>query len=509
MRHIPEIFAPVVLLALLQGCSRVDPTDALSEGISFAPDVASTKALLNADGLAHSGTKIQVYDYITGFDGTIGGNTVTSGQTVKYFSDRITYNNAAVWPYCNPSTGAPDATIAYPWTKTGTHTFFGWLTEDGTTSGLTVTDLFGSNQPSFDESTRVLSIPQTAMTTSTAQFDFSYSGVVSIAAASHTTGTPVPLQLHHLFTALNLELINSSGNTILLKSVTLSGMKNKRSASITFTSATPAVATADLASTDVVLFSSSDPTGDIYIDEDQVKNLTSFIMMWPQTYAELNGATLVVEYNVKDTNDVVSDDLTATIVLSNQVIFKTNSNGMDAGTKYTFQLMFKQSTLDLYVRALPWEYVEYEWDYSDHSISARSGMFKDGVLAFYRINPTTGEYSVEPTTDEWSAKAMRFTTRNEVMKGKFYIEAPTSGRWQVLPYPMSAAQYFIVEPTSGDIDATFDNGICEFTVSVNPDLSPSSTQTLYFDVAIFFNGEWHDANSEFNRKNIKLVLDAN
>ena len=506
MRHIPEIFAPVVLLVLLQGCFRVDPTDTLSDGISFAPDVASTKALLNADGLAHSGTKIQVYDYITGFDGTIGGNTVTSGQTVKYFSDRITYNNAAIWPYCNPSTGDPDATIAYPWTKTGTHMFFGWLTEDGTTSGLTVTDLFGSGQPTFNESTRVLSIPQKEMTTTTAQFDFSYSGVVSIAAASHTTGTPVPLQLHHLFSAMGLTILNTSGNTILLKSVTLTGMKNKRSATISFNAATPAVTTDNVASTNVVLFQSANQAGDTYIHEDQVKDLHDFMLMWPQTYAELDGAQLVVEYNVVDSNEQVSDDLTASVVLNQQTVFKSESKGMEAGTKYSFMLQFKKSTIDIYVRVLPWEYDEYDWDYSNHSISARGGTFKDGVLAFYR---GTGENASEPTTDEWSAKSMRFTSRNEVMTGRFYIEAPTSGRWQITPYPVTAAQYFIVSPTSDEIDVNTDNGKAEFTVRVNPDLSPGSTQTLYFNVAVYFNGEWHDANSEFNRKNIKLVLDAN
>ena len=131
------------------------------------------------------------------------------------------------------------------------------------------------------------------------------------------------------------------------------------------------------------------------------------------------------------------------------------------------------------------------------------------MLAFYRQNPDTGEYSVAPTTDEWSAKTMRFTSRSEQLKGRFFIEAPTSGRWQVTTYPLSAAEYFIVEPSSGDIDAFTDDGKVEFTVKVNPDRTPSSTQTLFFNVAIFFNGEWHDANSEFNRKNIRLVLDAN
>ena len=182
---------------------------------------------------------------------------------------------------------------------------------------------------------------------------------------------------------------------------------------------------------------------------------------------------------------------------------------MDAGKKYTYTLQFKKSTMDIYVNVLPWEYEEYDWSYAEHSISARSGTFKDGVLAFYRYNSETDAYDKSPTTEEWSAKAIRFNTRNEVFKGRFFIEAPTAGRWQITPYPMSAAQYFIVEPTSGDIDVNTNNGMAEFTVKTNPDRTPNSTQNLYFNVAIQLNGEWVDANSEFNRKNIRLVLDAN
>ena len=505
MRHIPEIFASVVLLALLQGCSRVDP---VVNGITFAPDVASTKGLLNASGLNQSGTKIQVYDYISGFNGTVGNTTVTSSQTVKYFSDLIAYNGAAIWPYWNASTQAPDATIAYPWTKTGTHSFFGWLYEDGTSPGIAASDLFGSGQPSFNESTRVLSFPTTTMSKASPQFDFSYSGVISVDAATHTTGA-VQMPLDHLFSALKLTLINTSGNTIMLKSVTLRGMKNRRSATIDFSADTPSVATDNLSSVDVPIFVSGSENGTEYPNLDHEIQLADFFLMWPQSYSELDGATLDVVYFIKDVNDVVSDELSASMDLDNLIIFKTDSTGMVAGTKYTFMLQFKESTLDIYVRVLPWEYEAYDWDYSNRSISARSGMPKDGVLAFYRWNSTTSAYDVQPTTDEWSAKTLRFTTRQEVLTGRFYIESPTSGRWQVTAYPASAASYFIVSPTSGDIDVYTDNGLAEFTVRVNPDATPTSTQTLYFNVSMFFNGDWHDANSEFNRKNIKLVLDAN
>ena len=525
----------VCLLALLQGCTRVetlDPTDPLekepAEDIVFAPSILSTKALINSNNLSENGTQIKVYDFISGFDGQINGSPVTSSQTVKYFTNKIAFDSQTTtyWPYCDPAT-------TYPWTKSGVHSFFGWLAADGNyIPSMDITQLFGNGQPYFDESTRVPSIPTTTMGPSqdmvvsgyTPQFDFSYSDVVSIDAATRVPGSVVPMQLKHLFSAFKLTVMNTSGNSVVIKSVTLTGMKNRRSATIDFKTATPTVQNANLSSVDVPLYTySGEDYGYEFVNQDaKIENILmqNFLLMWPQTYAELSDATtpasLEIVYKVRTIREVNnetvisdSDELTAHVVLNKQNFFKTNSTGMDAGVKYEFTLQFKKSSLDIYTRVLPWEYEEYDWDYSNRSISARSGTFKDGVLAFYRYNPTTGLYTVEPTTDEWSAKTMRFTTRNEVLQGRFYIEAPTSGRWQVTAYPMSVAQYFVIEPTSGDIDVNTENGKAEFTVSVNPDISPSSTQTLFFNVAIFFNGEWHDADSEFNRKNIRLVLDAN
>lgn len=489
----------LVCLLTILSCGKKEEVgeqpSVLKENIEFsAVEVGSTKAFLNNTTLKTSGNKLHVVDYLTDFTGTADW----MGSDNHYINDEIVYSGTTVWPY--------DSGRLYPWTVDGNHHFFSWLSYDAITP-LSAEDFCN---PSYNPSTQVLSIPVLEMTPDTDQFDFMYSTVTAIDASARTVNTPVELQMQHLFTALSITLKNFSGNTILLKSVTLTGLKNKRSATVAFTSATPTVTNANVSSTDIVLYTASDDPGDVYPHGDTVWELDPFFFMWPNSYVELSGAQINVVYYIVDSHDVVSNELTSHIVLDDQAIFQTNSEGLDAGTKYSFMLQFKNSSIDLYTSILPWEYDAYDWDYSDHSISARGGSgYKDGVLVFYRKNPQTNEFTVEPTADEWSGKTMRFSTRDEVMAGKFYIEAPTSGRWQVTPYPLSAAQYFIVEPTSDEIDVYTDNGKAEFTVRVNPDLTPSTTQTLYFDVAIYFNGEWHDANSEFNRKNIKLVLDAN
>ena len=491
------ICAALTILSCSKDKEDIIANGLLEESIEFAPcEATSTKAMMNDAALKTVGNKIRVFDILEGFTGRATWMTY-DGYYID--NEEIRYNGNPVWEYVSGK--------SYPWTSDGSHLFFGWLSYDSVLQ-MTDADFFG-NSYNYNSSTRVLSIPTLEMNTDTPQFDFMYSKV-SLVDAADRVAENVNLELKHLFSALNITLKNTSGNKIYLKSVILKSMKNVRSASVAFTQENPTVTTANLASTDVVLFQSdaNDGKGTEFNHEDREKGLTDFYLMWPQDYTELSGAKLEVKYYVYS-NDQFSDELSADIVLSNQNIFKTNQVGMDAGTKYSFMLQFKKSTIDLYISVLPWEYEAYDWDYSDHSISARSGMFKDGVLAFYRYDSFHETYTIEPTPDEWSAKSMKFKTRNEVMKGRFYIEAPTSGFWQINAFPLSAAQYFIIEPTSGEIDVNTDNGKAEFTISVNPALSPSTTQNLYFNVAIYFNGEWHDANSEFNRKNFKLVLDAN
>ena len=472
-----------------------------SETISFgALDGGTTRALMDDSTLKTAGNKLKVFDELTGFTGTASW---MDENDHLYIKDEIIYAGNPVWSYVSNMT--------YPWTADGTHKFFSWLSYDQSLS-LTDAQFWGASF-NFNPSTKVLILPQKTMDTSTDQFDFMYSDPVSVEAASHPANTPVNLQLHHLFAAQNLEVYNISGNKVLLKTVTLKGMLNKRSATVDYYSSDISITTSNLDSTEVVLFTSDDSAPDGYgtefEDEDLQKNLTDFILMWPQTFVELADARLEVVYKIKDTDDEISEELTAVMNLNKLEAFKRNASGMDAGVKYSFILEFRPSSIVILLNVLPWEYEDYDWDYSDHSISAKSGKFKDGVLAFYRLNPSTGEYTVEPTADEWSAKTMRLS-QADVLKGRFFIEAPTQGRWQITTYPLSAADYFEIEPTSGEIDVYAPNdGKVEFTVRANLDKTPTSPQTLFFNVAIYFNGDWHDANSEFNRKNIRLVLDAN
>ena len=78
---------------------------------------------------------------------------------------------------------------------------------------------------------------------------------------------------------------------------------------------------------------------------------------------------------------------------------------------------------------------------------------------------------------------------------------------------MDAAQYFVVEPNSGDITRDLVenyDGLVEFSIRANPAVAaPTAIQTAHFNVSIYFGNDWHDANSEFNRKDFRLVRNPN
>ena len=127
MRAYIKYTALTVLFLSTLGCNK-DRSGAgtyAQETIRFAGgDVEETKGFLEANGLHKTHTQVKVYDFLTGFDGTINGVTVTPSAVYKYVDDVVEYQETTLnWPFTTVS-------HEYRWTKSGTHRFFGWLNKD-------------------------------------------------------------------------------------------------------------------------------------------------------------------------------------------------------------------------------------------------------------------------------------------------------------------------------------------------------------------------------------------
>ena len=518
-RWLSYLFLGLAVVAA-SSCQENNPEEEQLSDIRIQVGDISTKGLLNSGGLAVNGTQIKIYDYVSEFEGEImhNGNVLSPGTdgTIKYINDVIGYNSDET-PSWNYVSG-----YSYPWTRTGTHHFFGWTLKDGNNLNLTATNLFGTDQPAFDEETKILSIPSITMTaSSTTQLDFCYSDVVQRASSYRD---PVELPFHHLFTGLALAIENVSEDVITITSITTKGFANSKSASLDFSgSGTPVPtytrtsAPSNLIPTNVWPKTMAKNQGfDLWTGNAYDKTAPNYIVMWPQDYdVDICGngvntpAGLVVEYTIAGVEENGNPvQFTSTINLKDSE--NITSSFLAAGHKYLLLLQFEGKNFVLkHVEVDPWDWVEDNYDYAASTISANSNGYHDGALWLYNFdangnNQGEGTGGLGLAIDNGDGKQRPRVvpmSANDEFLGVFYIAAPAQGSWKVELSPYEAAQYFIISPSEGIIDANSENrGRTTFTVKAKT-MPLSATQTATFKVYISINGEWRDANSEFNRKN--------
>lgn len=511
-------------LALVLSCNRTEPEqqsgDLIRIGATIA-DVPSTKALLNKADL-RGGTvnpEVKIYDDLTDFVGTITvGNqtyvgTATQPVNVNYINDTMVWSEGqgenATWNF--------DSGIAWRWTRTGIHHFYGWLTKDpaglqNNGDGTTAT---------FDKTTKVLTVPAIAFTSGTPQFDFSYSDIVTKDVNSgFNAAESVNLKLNHLFSAISLTIQNNGGSDATIKSVTIENLNNKKLAQISYAGITPVVTLTPAPAEEQTNFLAGITNFDFNAGGTKYDLITGtqiassakgeYFLIWPQTTAEVGelNADGSIKFVVTYTYDGIYDDEEQTQLHVNtaECYLSEAVSEIKAGHKYAINLQFKGKSIDLNVEVLPWEARYFDLDYSTSTIQALPTADNEGVLWLY-----TWDYDETIEAYRWfPGPRDRLITMDsgKNIKGDFTILSPTSGEWQITTYPADAAQYFTITPSSGTIDQLVDEGgnfkgYVEFIIS--PNGTVPSIQKLYFNVDIEVNGVWRNANSEFNRKNWELT----
>lgn len=524
-RHFIYTFAA---LALVLSCNRTEPENSsLGESIRIGAtlaDAPATKAFINKNDLKGGEGKVnpevKIYDDLTGFTGTINGTEYTNGD-VNYINDTMVWasgvGETATWNF--------NSGINWRWTRSGVHHFYGWLTKDP--EGLTPADLVSG--VNFTESTKTLSVPAITFTKDTPQFDFSYSDIVAVDVqnSGFNAANSINLPLKHLFTGLAIEIYNSTTDIAYVKTIEFRNVKTAKSASVSFagdkskavyTAAatqpalavswpSEAVVNADYGRT-IGAGTPDNPTRfDILGGKVPAEGEYNYYMMWPQSKEEFAAQTVYVEYYISGTaaEGEALEMRTKEISLPTATLLEE----LEAGHKYVLQLSFKEKTLNLTLKPMPWIMDYMDIDYATSSILADSNKDNDGVLWLYYMEE-----------NKWKAgtRDRQISMKNKTpIQGRFYILAPTSGMWQVTTFPADAAKYFIiaqkdehdnyVPSNSGVIDDLIDSdgvftGYVEFYVLPNPEYPElPATQYLNFNIDFLINGEWRNGNTEFNRKN--------
>ncbi len=504
--YIHEILALSLLAVAACHQERIPGEEELGEiiRIEAAGSDAVTRAMLGRAELKKAGTTVKVYDQLTGFTGSIDG-TPYEDADVLYIDDAVVL----------ATDGSDDWNFAsghnWRWTRTGTHHFYGWLTHDGNGSGMNIP----SGWASFNEGSKTLSVGPLTLDTTSPQFDFSYSDIVAVDVEANDfapNGT-IELPLKHLFSAMALTIENLSDDIIHLKDVSLTGFYNRRSASISFPtdgSGTESVTEISGAAGADFLTKTYQETLNKYDKIDlytgQASTGKNFILMWPQKPADLTGAAITVTYTadgVYEEDGTTLKELQKTLYLGGPNA-STNylRDGLLAGKKYSMNLQFIGKVILLTINVLPWDYNEYSWDYSDAVITTND---QYGELDFdtdYQFNRDYPGY-------DRSNRRIILQDRGDVLFGQFKIVTPKQGSWSVTGYG-SGVDYFTISPTEGSFDRG-ENSVSTVTFTITPSQTavPASTVELHFNIAIELNGEWVDANSEFNRRDWRIIWERN
>ncbi len=416
MKGFNNILITLAVALVVAGCNN-EP-----QGIGYtdypiilsATEQGMSRALLDEETFSATDNKIKIYDYYTPVAGAaeyyIG---VDPDEYIKSAGPGL-----VAWPFVEKK---------YSWTPNGVHKFFGWMAEDvnmtssADAAANTPAEFFGSGF-GFNTTSQVLTIPSRKMIQGVPQFDFMYSDIYE----RNLTTTPdfatyVPLEFSHLFTAFNVTAENRSANTIKLKSVTISGIKDSKSATVTYsgtkgtTGSTAAVIaySEGTTSVDSFIFAVADG-GNL---TDQPMQVADYNLTWPQTDADLAAAVVKVVYDYSDGRNT-STNVYKEVPLSSIA-------GWEAGKRNNLNLVFKDKEIVLECVVEPWELVDEVIDFSDQvSVTTKLTPDEETVRSW---NPDTGEVIFYDNVDMQAVF-------------NFRIETPKGATWTAALIPVEGHQ---------------------------------------------------------------------
>ena len=326
-------------------------------------EACSTKSLLDAETFETVGNQIKIYDYYT------DGSAQRDGY---YFNDLIQCASAGNWPFVEGG---------HKWTSDGIHKFFGWMIDD-----VNEKELF---TPTFTESTKVVTIPETTLSPTTAQYDFMYSNIHERNLNTEPDYRVVPLEFNHMFTAFNIAGKDVAlYNDYIIDYVELTGMVVTNSATIDYSveGPNPTLTFGKGVTGDAYRL---EHTGGIQLDAN-FKDLATgettreYLLAWPQAARAIK---LTIGYQAKDTSVEGSQyhSYTKTITLP---------YAWEPGKKNNLNLEFKDKEIALVYEVEPWNREPEEIDFSDEVMVDEDAHIKWDESSVQHVDYVNGEVIV-------------------------------------------------------------------------------------------------------------------
>lgn len=531
----------LLLAALVLSCNKNQVEDPVYSNEEIVLDAApdATKGFLSTDGLKVTGTQFKMFDYLSGYNGTLtdgNGTMHSSGEEFKYFENTLTFKQDATnWQWLFGDVANP---TSYRWTRTGTHHFYGWMLEDKTGTDPDAGSLKNTFFDTYTPGTKTLTVAKT-FTAAGPQYDFLYSDVVPVDVIADGIPSHVDVPMKHLFGALGITVQNTSKTDVIVYSVRLLNFPNSHSETLTWNmdsgvsmaGGNPTASGAAGSSvfwpnkfpnpnnTGTTLYSIESPNGgktyDAYTGAEMGEHL-SYRMCWPMTQGALKPTVTGTD---GEGNPQYSTDSPLVEVKSKVGIGSTTTllmrfpNAEDAkeaivaGKKTQLNVSFADKQVQLSFKTLPWDYEEFPMAFEEDAVSATQLKFIEGTYA-------SGGKLTDP--DGTKHDVIQLTSSSNpawVARGKFSIYTPVNGR---LSIGLSGdTDSFIVTLESGNtytgtghdyilIDPTRDGG--EITLGVKPKGVPASGKKLFLHFAVTNHNRDTDADTEINRDNYVITI---
>ena len=483
----------------------------IGDGINFETSVG-TKALLNSDeDLNTTGSKIQVYDILNNFTGTING-TEYNNQTAQYFSEELTYN-ATGWAFQD---------LSYRWTRTGIHNFFGWLVYDAKSS------MYSSDKVNPSYSNYVLTIPSKTITTGSDQFDFLYSGNVVVRDAAAKNYATVPLNMAHLFSAVALTVENRSNEPVTLNSISLPNLPVMNgSATIDYTPdgrTAPEVAYTAPTTGETKFFTNPIPDGGKVLDSKNGTNkkINAFTgeyvassapddyrILWPVGSDILSPTTDNPHAGTGDKwNDSENNPADSLIRLSYQFTVTPEGGGDpitiirdDIGVKFPSTMAFtpgKKTAINITIsdKLVDLDFIVQEWVV--HELPLDFSTQSATVTSPWSFIQGTYDTASSTVTDFYIDGA-------KPIQGTFSITNPVGA--SIYVEPIGDAGYFDISLDHDTVDPTVEFGQITVTVTPKTSMNPTTAKHLQLSFTLVNGLQEINIDSEvrFIKEGFKII----
>ena len=328
--------------------------------------------MIEANGLTATGSKAQlhVFDILTGFVGSVGTQTSNGTTPLTYIDKTIGYVGSA-WPFVDAD-GDAETPAYYRWTKTGTHTFFGYLTKDPAGNSLPE----GTVAMGTDKKLTVG--PLTMAASDTPQVDFLYSDIITRNAATDSHA-PIPLSMSHLFTALQVQVSNQTGDALSDFGLKFLGFVNGVTATVDYTGTAAGDpqytggSTADFPFGEVTALAVNQTAFTSLYASDPYR------LLWPQTVTANTKVEISYKVSVAvgEETKVISNTISANLLDIFQTTVTDSETGdtsesavnaLEAGHKYLLKITIKPTEVLFKVLVDPLDEKYYDNNHSDYLI---------------------------------------------------------------------------------------------------------------------------------------------